>query len=50
MFDKKHKADKFLLQEGAVSFNDLPFLKHGDKGKVQVMTGSHDEMEIERDK
>lgn len=49
IFDKKHKADKILVREGAVSISDLSFPKHRKKGNLQVIMASHNQMEIERD-
>lgn len=37
IFNKKHKAGEILSQKGALSVNDLPFLKYNRKGKGQVM-------------
>lgn len=45
----EHQSKEILFQKDAVSTNNMPFLKHGDKDKGHVMMASHDEMETEKD-
>lgn len=40
---------EILFQEGAVNINDLPFPKHHEMGKGQVMMAFHAEMEVNGD-
>lgn len=46
---EKYESGEILFHEGAVSINDLLFLKHNDKGECQVMMTMHNENEIQRD-
>lgn len=48
-FKEKHKIGEILFQERVVSINDLPFSKHNEKGKGQVMIASHAEVEVKGD-
>lgn len=47
-FSKEQKVGVIFFQEGDTSINSLPFSKHDDQGKADVMTASHCEEETER--
>lgn len=46
--DEKYKGHEILFEEcGAININELPFPKHQNISKVQVMMASHSKIEVE---
>lgn len=47
LFDEKHEASEILFQESrAANINELPFSKHQNRSKGQVMMASRSKMGV----